>query len=291
MPLSIPVLAGWLVASPGASELPSHGLSPLDDPSGEVQETLPVDGVEPLGRGSRGQGLGSGSGLPIDGVAPLEEPGGSALSSEGSALPSEGVAPLPSVPVVPPRPLDPSATTMARIDAMVGMVGRIRPVDAILSVGVEVGRMQGLSGSFHTELIVVTDRVGVEALDFPVGAGALWRAKLGQRPLFGSVGLTAGILVHRARTDQGVIRRVDPDFRLPLRMAWTAGRSVGVSVAFVPGYSVRERSYERRGARVWNRHSVRLGLVVGLHWDIVAGRTSVRRPRDANGQRGQAKKR
>src|SRR5690606_32230086 len=130
-------------------------------------------------------------------------------------------------------------------------VWRIRKADTLLMVGAEAGRMRGLSGTFHTAIIVPGDRDVVQVLDVPIGGGVVARGQLRNKPLYGSVGLSAGILVHRARTEHGVIHRVDPDVRLPLRVAWTIA-GVGASVAVVPGYSVRERTYERRGAVVWN---------------------------------------
>jgi hypothetical protein len=171
---------------------------------------------------------------------------------------------------------------LVRLDFMLGPVFRIRPLDTMMRTSVEVGRMHGFSAMFHTGIVVVTQRDFVRAFDFPIGLGAVARGRLGDKPLYGSVGLSAGILVHRGASDQGVLRRVDPDFQLPLRFAWTIAGG-GVSLALVPGYSVRERTYDRRGVEVWKRHSVRIGLVLGLHWDFMAGRAKARRtdrPRD-----------
>ena len=140
----------------------------------------------------------------------------------------------------------------------------------------EFGREQGLSGSFNTSLLVVTDRAFVRSLDVPIGVGALWRAKWPGRTLYGSAGLSVGMLIHRAKSDGEVTRRVDPDFRLPLRLSWTLA-GAGATLALVPGYSVRTRTYERRGSPVLRRHAVRIGLVLGLHWDFIVGRAESRR--------------
>ena len=175
-----------------------------------------------------------------------------------------------------PKPLDPKATSLVRVDAMVGSVWRIRQADPTIAASVEWGRMHGFSAAFHTEMMVVTDRDFVRALDFPVGVGAIARGRLRNRPLYGSVGLSAGLLVHRAGRDEAVFRRVDPDFRIPIRLAWTVGR-IGASLAVVTGYSVRDRIYERRGAPVFERRAIRVGLVLGLHWDLTVRSVVIRR--------------
>jgi hypothetical protein len=183
-------------------------------------------------------------------------------------------------------PFDPKAVRLVRVDFVTGAVWRIRQADTTVGTSVELGRMHGLSASFHTEMIVVSDRDFVRAFDFPIGVGGVARGRLRDKPLYGSVGLSAGILVHRAATAiQGVIHRVDPDFRLPIRLAWTIA-DLGLSLAVVPAYSVRERVYERRGAAVLRRHPVRVGLVLGLHWDLTAGRAKARRLGPRRGRDG-----
>ena len=130
--------------------------------------------------------------------------------------------------------------------------------------------MQGVSGSFHTSIIIAPDRDFVRAIDLPIGFGAVLRGRLRKRPIYGSVGLSAGILVHRAQTVDQLIHRVDPDLRLPIRFAWTVAR-VGFTLALVQGYSFRNRSYVRRGLPVWERSAYRIGLDLGLHFDVVTG--------------------
>lgn len=272
---AIAFLLGWVVASPAS---PLDGSSSSDS---SPESELPAEGVTPLDEGSSSHPGPTESELPVDGTRPLS-PGGPVVHTDGpaAALPITGAAPMPYRPPAAPAAIDPKATRMARLDVGLGPVWRIRPVDTMLTIGMAYGRMHGFSGTFHTTMIVVTDRRSVQAFDFPIGVGAVARGRLRSRPMYGSVGLTAGILVHRARTEQGIVRRVDPDLRVPLRFDWTVTRAMGLSLALVPGYSVRERSYERRGAVVWNRHSVRLGLVIGLHWDIVEGRAKARRSGD-----------
>ncbi len=219
--------------------------------------------------------LTSPSRLPNRGVAPL--------SGRGAEPPTDGTTPtLVEQPLGDGPPIQeadgtpPKNTPMVRVDLRVGPVWRIEEADTLIHTGVEFGRMQGFSASFHTAMIVASDRTFVQAFDFPIGVGALAQGRLANRLMYGSVGLTAGILVHRASTEQGVVHRVDPDLRVPLRLAWTLA-GIGISFAVVPAYSVRERSYERRGAIVWNRHSFRVGFQVGLHWDRTVGPTHERR--------------
>jgi hypothetical protein len=171
---------------------------------------------------------------------------------------------------------DPRRVRMLRWDAMVGPVWRIRPVDTLLSTSLEIGQQHGFSGAFNTGFIISSDRDTVQALDVPIGVGVVARGKVPNHNVYGSVGVSAGILVHRAKTERGVIHRVDPDFRVPLRFAWTAHR-VGFSFALVPGYSVRNRTYERRGLPQWNRSAFRIGLTVGLHVDAAPRRMQSRR--------------
>lgn len=257
-------------AAPPATTLPTDGVAPLGraqaDRPGEAPSRIPSDGVEALDSEelSGVEQRPGPAGMPADGVDVLED-----LPATSSAPPATplGLGPKPDV----PAPLDPKRVRLVRVDAMIGSVWRIREADASLSTSVEYGQMHGFSGAFHTEMLVVTDRNPLKALDFPIGVGAIARGRLRNRALYGSVGLTAGILVHRASREEGVIHRVDPDFRVPIRLAWTAHR-LGVSLAIVPGYSVRDRIYERRGGTVFERRSVRIGLMLGLHWDVTASR-------------------
>ncbi|WAS90622.1 hypothetical protein [Nannocystis punicea] len=153
---------------------------------------------------------------------------------------------------------------------------RIRTTEALVLFNLEAGRLQGFSGTFHAGMFVAPDRDVVGVNDFPIGAGFVARRRLGRDSLWGSVGLTGGILVHRAATDLGLVHRVDPDFQVPLKFAWNAGR-VGLSVALLQGFSVRTRTYERRGVEVWKRIPYRIGLAIGLHFDVGVGRARPRR--------------
>jgi hypothetical protein len=287
--LSILSLVAWIMAEAGPEAAPLEGASPSHRQSPAAP--LPPDGASPLEGPSPAHQQPPASPLPSDGAIPLAVPSSTRDDPPGSP-PPEGVLPLGVGPApIAREPLDPALTRLVRVDFMVGPVWRIRPVDTMLTTSVEVGRMRGFSATFHTSMIVVSQRNFVRAFDFPIGFGAVARGRLRNKPLYGSVGLTAGILVHRAatgpgrndrggvgqgETDQGVIHRVDPDFRLPIRFAWTLA-GLGASLALIPGYSVRERVYERRGAEVLNRHSFRIGLVLGLHWDLMAGRAKARR--------------
>jgi hypothetical protein len=265
----------WSGPSRTPSQLPSDGVCPFDHPQrarpGEPEPGLPSDGAIPLEGPSPAHPSAPASPLPPDGANPLDDVEPTSAEPPRLAVPL-GMGPAPAR----PEPLDPKATPLVRVDATIGSVWRIRQADPTFATSVEWGRMHGFSAAFHTEMIVVTDRDFVRALDFPVGVGAIARGRLRNRPLYGSVGLSAGILVHRAGRDEGVIRRVDPDFRVPIRLAWTVGR-IGASLAIVAGYSVRERIYERRGAPVLERSAFRVGLVLGLHWDITVGRVVIRR--------------
>ncbi|MBA3545936.1 MAG: hypothetical protein H0T76_05610 [Nannocystis sp.] len=172
---------------------------------------------------------------------------------------------------------------MVRLELLVGPVWRIRTAEALILASVEVGRLQGFSGTFHAGVFVAPDRNFVGVNDFPIGGGFVARRRLGKGSLFGSVGLTAGILVHRAATDLGIIHRVDPDFQLPLRFGWTAGQ-VGLSLALLQGFSVRTRTYSSRGVEVWERIPYRVGFAVGLHFDVGVGPAKPRRSaRDRRG--------
>ncbi len=232
----------------------------------EVEPARPLEGRSPAP---------DDTGLDAGGAAPLQPRVGQGTG--GPAAPIAAPFGIPEQRVE--RPLDPKATTIARLDLMLGPVWRTRPLDGLFQTSVEVGRMHGFSGSFHTGFILAGDRDSVKALDVPIGVGAVARGRLRRRPGFASIGLTAGLLVHRAKIiDAGVIHRVDPDFRLPIRFAWTFA-TAGVSVALEQGYSVRNRSYERRGAEVWARHAYRIGLTVGLHLDFVVRPARGRSPR------------
>lgn len=264
----------WAGADPSPTRLPARGVSPLDPQSphaGVPVPNLPPDGAEPLEGPEPAHSTPPASPMPVDGITPLDDLEPSSLG------PLELDVPLGMGPQPPrPKPLDPKATSLVRVDAMVGSVWRIREADPTVATSVEWGRMHGFSAAFHTEILVATDRDFVRALDFPIGVGAIARGRLRNRPLYGSVGLTAGLLVHRAGRDGGVFRRVDPDFRIPIRLAWTVGR-IGASLAFVTGYSVRDRIYERRGAPVFERRAIRVGLVLGLHWDLTVRSVVIRR--------------
>jgi hypothetical protein len=294
--LSLVVVAGLVAPARGEPEPP-----PVEPPP---EAASPLDGRSPphrpaTRRASPVRPRPTATTLPPDGALPLDGPSPGHRQPPTAPLPHEGVEPLEELPTTagpatfelplgmgpapkPAQPPDPATIRLVRIDFMFGPVWRIRPVDVAFGTSVEFGRMHGFSGSFHTEMLLVTDRGLVRSFDFPIGVGVIARGQLRSRdkrrnrPLYGSVGLTVGMLVHRAKVEDELIHRVDPDFRLPIRLAWTVA-GIGASVAVVPGYSVRERVYERRGAEVLNRHSVRIGLMVGLHWDVTAGRAKARR--------------
>ncbi len=245
-----------------------------------------------------------------DGEAPLAEDAPPAAPAEAAAtMPPDGVEPLadwaPSAKDDHPTPVtiaqpfgnttklavpqpDPRTTRIARIDFLAGPMFRVREVDPYVQTGFELGAMHGLSGSFHLGMLVASqsdDRDffrsdALRAWEFPIGGGVVLRGKLPKRPLFGSIGLSAGMLVHRAKFEEPdrnqVVRRVDPDFRLPIRFSWTIA-TVGVTLALEQGYSVRSRSYSRQGAEVWSRSAYRIGFVLGLHSDVRAGRTALGR--------------
>lgn len=201
------------------------------------------------------------------------------LQAEVAAAPW-GDGPEPSS---APSP-DPRKGRMVRMDVMAGPMWRVREVDAMLTTSVEWGQPHGFSAAFHTALMASRQGNLIRVLDVPIGAGVVLRGRLRHLPLYASVGLSAGVLVHRALVeDTEAVRRVDPDFRLPIRFAWTIA-GAGVSVALEQGYSVRTRSYERRGVMLWSRHAYRIGLVVGIHFDIRAGRG--RRGRISGGSAG-----
>lgn len=242
---------------------------------------LPVHGVAPL----RWQTV---SPTPASSSAPrtVAEPLRSRASTWAAvAAPLDAVrdtrwpklaAPLGTGPTLTPEQLDPRKLMAYRLELLVGPVWRIRTPEVLALANFEAGRLQGFSGSLHVGVIVAPDRDSVSVLDFPIGAGFVARRHLGRRSLHGSVGLTAGILVHRALTERGVIRRVDPDFQLPLKFAWTVG-PVGLSIALVQGFSVRPRTYSRRGIELWHRIPYRVGFAVGIHFAIGEGREKPRR--------------
>jgi len=187
-------------------------------------------------------------------------------------------APLGAGPTLAaPEAPDPRTVRLLRFNVQTGAVLRLERLEPLITANVELGREQGVSASFHASMIVAPDRNFVRVFDFPMGFGVLARGRARKRPLYGSVGLSAGILLHRANSEIGVLHRVDPDLRLPLRGTWTPrGGAVGLSVALVQGWSVRRRSYERRGLTVWSRHPYRIGIVLGLHFDVRAGRARTR---------------
>ncbi len=185
-------------------------------------------------------------------------------------------APFGTGPTLTPETLDPRKQPAYRLEILVGPVWRIRTPEVLALANFEAGRLQGFSGTFHVGVIVAPDRDSVSVLDFPIGAGFVARRHLGRRSLHGSVGLTAGILVHRALTERGVIHRVDPDFQLPIKFAWTVG-PVGLSIALLQGFSVRPRTYSRRGIELWHRIPYRIGFAVGIHFAIGEGREKPRR--------------
>lgn len=180
----------------------------------------------------------------------------------------------PGPPLTPPPP-DPRQQRIVRIELLVGPMWRIKQAEAMVMLGLEYGRLHGFYGTFHAGMFVAPDRDFVGVNDFPIGGGFNYRHRFGQRSLYASVGATIGLLVHRANTDIGIVHRVDPDFQVPLRLGWSVG-PVGLSVALLQGFSVRTRSYTRRGNAVWERIPYRIGFAVGLHFDIGVGRAKPR---------------
>ncbi|MBL9103389.1 MAG: hypothetical protein JNL82_20755 [Myxococcales bacterium] len=302
-----PGLIAALLLGPPAQEvvpapappLPREVAAPLDAgvdaPPPASAPWLPAQGAAPLAVPDMGPPLP----LPPTGAAPLHTPRYSPPPPPGS-LPAWGVVPLDvdlehrpapprvAVPFAPGRPLpvarvDPRTLRIVRLDVLVGPVWRVKTTELMGLVGVEVGRLKGFSGAAHLGVIVAPDRDFVAAFDVPLGGGVVYRHRFGERPIDLSVGLSAGLLIHRAATERGVVHRVDPDLQLPLRLAWTAGE-VGFSVALVQGFSGRARTYSRRGAEVWHRVPYRVGFMVGIHFDVGVGRRPSRRaPRGARG--------
>ncbi len=216
--------------------------------------------------------------LPSDGLSPLA-PESSSPTGPGPTADEDDlggpVAPLGELPPPPPE-IDPRNVWLVRTEFVFGMLWRIETTEPVVHASLEAGRLQGLSGSFHVGVIVAPDRDFVSAVDVPIGAGIVARRRFFHRPVYGSVGLDGGLLIHRAGTDIGVVHRVDPDLQLPLKFAWTP-RRVGLSVVLLQGLSFRTRTYERRGVEVWRRIPYRVGLAVGLHFDIGFGPPKSRR--------------
>lgn len=271
--LLIHAVAWAAMSSAGAApagEPPFDGAAPLHPKSSPDDEqvddepapsSLPVDGAEPLAKPAPSPDT---HGLPDDGAAPFVD-----VPSKADSPGKLEVRRPFGAPAKKKRPLPPREAIMTRVDLMTGPIWRTRPVDASIAMSVESGQAHGFSGAFSLGVMPATDRGVVDAVDVPMGVGAIARGRLRRRPMYASVGLMVGMLIHHARTaDAGVVRRVDPDFRLPIRFAWTIA-SVGLSVAIEQGFSVRDRSYARRGAIVWARDAYRVGLSIGLHWDIV----------------------
>lgn len=253
--------------APAPAGLPVHGVAPLRFQTPPPVSAAPQDVAAPL----RAPPLTP----PLTPTPPVTTP----LSTESRDAPatwSKLAAPLGSGPTRTPERTDPRTLRAIRLELLIGPMWRIRPAETMFLASVEAGRLQGFSGIFHVGVIVAPDRDAIAAIDLPIGAGFVARRRFGERPLYGSVGLTAGLLVHRAATERGVIHRVDPDFQLPLRFAWTAG-PVGLSIALLQGFSVRPRTYSRRGVEVWSRIPYRIGFAVGIHFAIGDRRTTPRR--------------
>jgi hypothetical protein len=271
---------------PDVARLPVDGAAPLawtsDSPT--RASSLPNSAPEPLRVHVPPRPPATPVGwVPVT-VAPLSRHGGVAVdpfTGEGAqsrnlrATDSRIAVPFKPGPSLTPPPPDPRKQRIVRLELLVGPVWRIKQAEAVVMVGLEYGRLHGFSGTLHGGMFVAPDRDFVGVNDFPIGGGFNYRHRFGQRSLYGSVGVTAGILVHRASTDIGIVHRVDPDFQVPLRFGWTVG-PVGLSVALLQGFSVRTRSYTRRGNTVWERIPYRIGFAVGLHFDIGVGRAKPR---------------
>lgn len=255
----------WIVLTLGSPEPGLEGASPVaGDASSAAGPDSPASGAAPPASSMP-------PAIPMSGAAPLEHP------VSGVDGPARVDAPLGVGPATPePEVDDPKLLRLVRVNLDVGTIWRSRVTDVLVNASVEAGRKRGLSGSFHAGVIVAPDRDLVAVTEFPIGAGVVARGWARRRPLSGSVGLSAGVLVHRASTEGGVLHRVDPDLRLPLRFTWTPGK-VGLSLGIVQGYSVRSRTYERRGVPVWSRIPYRIGLMIGLHFDAGAGKAKPRR--------------
>jgi hypothetical protein len=280
-PLAAPAPSRPLTATAG---LPTDGAAPLTTTlrAGPELASDPPRVLAPLRAGGSAGRVAPETGLPRSGVAPLDTPAGDVADPWAPAGTTPATrrprvaAPFGTGPALKLDPPDPRRLHVLRIELLTGPVWRIRTTETQLITSLEAGRLQGFSGTFHLGVIVAPDREAVSVSDFPIGAGFVARRLLGRRSLSGSVGLTAGVLVHRAVTDFGLLHRVDPDFQLPLRFAWTVG-PVGLSLAILQGFSARERAYYRRGVEVWQRIAYRVGVAIGLHFEIGVGGAGSRR--------------
>ena len=180
----------------------------------------------------------------------------------------------------PPPPIPDRKDTIVRVSLRFGPVFRVEPIDALLSADATYGRVHGFSGLFHAGFI--PPRSGdfnpqrVLVTEGALGAGALLRGRHKTKDLSASVGLTAGIRIHRAHFDDQTLHRVDPDLRLPIVGSWTI-RKIGLNLALVQGYSFRTREYETRGNAAWRRNAYRIGILVGLHLDLLTKRRDRKR--------------
>ncbi len=179
-----------------------------------------------------------------------------------------------------PPPIPDRNDTIVRVSLRFGPMFRVRPIDALLSADATYGRVHGFSGLFHAGFVpprskdFVTERVAVT--EGSLGAGALLRGRHATKDLSASVGLTAGIRIHRAHFDDQTLHRVDPDLRLPLVGSWTI-RKIGLNLALVQGYSFRTREYETRGNAAWRRNAYRIAVLLGLHLDLLTRRRDRKR--------------
>lgn len=276
--LASPAESDAVVAEPAATSAPAD-TAPLDAPDDappSSADRLPNRGLAPLSNPGLTE---SSPPRPSDAMyAPLRVSG-----ETPTATSTDVAAPLARPDIPPPEPPKrrvPAWIEIVRVDVLVGPVWRIRTTEVMSLASVEVGRQRGFSAMVQGGIIVAPDRDIVGVLDFPIGAGFVYRHRFGQRSLYGSVGLTAGLLIHRAATERGLLHRVDPDLQLPLRFAWTVGK-VGLSVALLQGFSTRSRTYDRRGIEVWKRIPYRVGFAIGIHFDVGVGRTSKRRSKRA----------
>ncbi|MEZ4380603.1 MAG: hypothetical protein R3A79_04615 [Nannocystaceae bacterium] len=209
-------------------------------------------------------------GLPKSGAAPLDRRDPAAADFPELRVPFGAGPELPPAPRPAPREL-----RLLRLDLMTGPVWRLESTEPTVQGSVEFGRAQGLSAGLFASVIVAPERQFVGVLDAPVGVGPVLRGRLRERSIYGSVGLSAGVMIHRARIDSGVIHRVDPDLQLPLKVAFTA-QNVGFTLAVLNGFSFRGRTYERRGVTVWSRFPYRVGVALGVHFDVEAGAARTR---------------
>jgi len=253
---------------PTVPTVPTHhaSVSP-EEPDAALGVELPPEGVAPLQSRAR-------TGIAKDELS-VQYPGGFAPFGKGESfvadLPPDPTAPFGKFSPIRGEALDRRTTRIVRVDLLFGPAWRGTQTDAMIATSVEVGPMHGFACSFHTSVLISMDRDFVRVVDVPIGVGALVRGKLRNKPLYGSLGLTVGILVERAADDTQVVHRVDPDFRLPMRLAWTIA-GAGLSLSVIPGYSVRSRVYERRGVELWERSAYRIGVALGMHFDAAAGR-------------------